>query len=149
MKRILALCCMLLLITNCEDDVTLNPDAFTEFPVNIKGSWTINKATQNGNDITSKLEFESFTLNLDYEGSQPSTFSIPTFNVPFGIDFSSGTWQFDDITYPTKLIFKSSSGTSTSVNISTIPVATGNNNLNLSFDLGCEANTYIYSFKKN
>ena len=149
MKKILAICCLFFLLTTCEDDVTLNPDGFTEFTVNIQGSWTIDKATQNGNDITNKLDFETFTLNLNYDGDQPNTFSIPTFNVPFGIDFSSGTWKFDDNTYPTKLIFKSNTGTTATVELSQIPLATGTNNLNLKFNLGCEANTYIYSFTNN
>lgn len=149
MKKILAMCCLILLVTNCEEDVTLNPDGFTEFPVNINGSWTIEKATQNGIDITDKLDFETFTLNLNYDGDQPTTFSIPTFNVPFGIDFSSGTWMFDDITYPTKLIFTSTNGTSSTVDLSTIPLVSGINTLNLSFDLGCDSNIYVYSFKNN
>ncbi len=149
MKKILTICFLFILITNCEEDVTLNPDGFTEFPVNIQGSWTVNKATQNGNDITEKLNFETFSINLNYEGNQPSTFTIPTFNVPFGIDFSSGTWKFNDITYPTALIFTDNNGISSTVEFSQIPVNSGTPNLKLKFKLGCDANTYIYSFNKN
>ena len=149
MKKILAICCLFLLITNCEEDVTLNPDGFTEFNVKIPGTWTVNKATQNGNDITEKLAFETFSLILNYEGDQPSTFSIPSFNVPFGTDFTAGTWNFDDITYPTKIIFKSSTGTTAAVDFAQLPIATGTNKINLKFTLGCEANTYIYTFKNN
>jgi hypothetical protein len=149
MRKILVICCLFLLVTNCEEDVTLNPEGFKELPVNINGNWTIDKATQNGTDITDKLDFETFTINLNYDGDQPTTFSIPVFNVPFGIDFSTGSWVFDDITYPTKLIFTSSNGNTTTVDLDTIPLVSGVDNFNLTFNTGCDSNIYVYNFKNN
>lgn len=149
MKKLLTICCLFLLVSNCTEDTSLNADGFKEFPININGSWTIDTAMQNGNDITEKLDFGSFTVNLNYEGDQPTTFTIPAFNVPFGAQFFSGTWMFDDITYPTKIIFTSDDGSSNAVDLATIPLNSGMNNFSLEFSSGCDSNTYVYSFKKN
>ncbi|MDN3493539.1 DUF5004 domain-containing protein [Winogradskyella bathintestinalis] len=149
MKKILAIYCLVLLVSNCTEDATINADGFKEFPVNINGNWTIDRATQNGNDISEKLDFETFTLNLDYNGDQPTTFSIPVFNIPFGTESLSGTWKFDDITYPTKLIFTGNDGNSSAINLVTVPLTSEVNNFSLEFSSGCDSNIYVYSFKKN
>ncbi|WP_142785099.1 DUF5004 domain-containing protein [Changchengzhania lutea] len=150
MKKIFILiCCLSLVFSSCEDDIRLNPDGFIEFNVDINGSWIIDNVTQNGLDITNRLNFQSFSLDLNYDGVNPSTFSIPHTSIPFGIDFSSGSWTFDDLTYPTKLNFTDGGGNMVEVSLAEIPLLSKGNSLKVQFQLGCADNTYVYSFKKN
>jgi len=133
----------LMSLTGCEDDPTLNPDGFTEFTADINGSWKIDQVTQNGVDITDALDFQSFALDLNYDGNSPSTFSLAS-KAPFVTNSADGSWSFDDPTYPTAINF--SDGTSAKI---TDPIlSSGEKNLNLEVILGCGSTVYQYQLSK-
>lgn len=142
-KLIFTICFLSMVFVGCEDDPALNPDAFTEFTADINGSWKIDQVTQNGRDITDLMDFRSFSLDLNYEGSNPSTFSLSDLTIPFITTISDGTWSFDDPTYPTTINFSDGASAQFSE-----PVLSKGKTLTISVPLGCGNNTYIYKLSK-
>lgn len=145
MKNLLISICLVsfMLLTGCEEDIKLNPEGFTELMSDINGSWKIDQVTQNDIDITNALDFQSFILDLNYDGGTPSTFSLAS-KVPFVTNSADGSWSFDDPAYPTAINF--SDGTSAKI---TDPiVSSGAKNLNLEIILGCGNTVYLYKLSK-
>jgi len=131
-------------ILGCEEDEPdLNPDGFTEFVTNIDGDWKIDQVLQNGTDVTALLDFQSFSLQLNYENGQPSSYVLSDLTTPFVLSEANGTWSFDDPTYPTMIHF--SDGTSLAIEG---PVLSGGTELTVAVPLGCQANTYVYRLSK-
>ena len=128
---------------SCEEDPQLNPETFTEFVVDISGEWKISQVTQNGTDITSLLDFQSFSLQFNYENEQPSSYFISDLTLPFILSQANGNWSFDDETYPTKINFSEGS----SIGIEGAVLSNGKE-LKIKAPLGCDSNTYIYSLHK-
>tara|TARA_R110002049_G_scaffold97783_3_gene238176 strand:- start:1571 stop:2017 length:447 start_codon:yes stop_codon:yes gene_type:complete len=128
---------------SCEDGSELNPEAFTEFVVDISGEWKISQVTQNGTDITSLLDFQSFSLQFNYENEQPSSYFISDLTLPFILSQANGNWSFDDEAYPTKINFSDGS----TIEIEGAVLSNGNA-LKIKVPLGCNSNTYIYSLIK-
>lgn len=127
----------------CEDEPNVNPEGFTEFVVDIGGDWKIDQVLQNGVDVTQFIDFQSFTLQLDYDNGQPSSFLLSDLNAPFILKEANGSWTFDDLTYPTMINF--SDGSTLAIEGA---VLSGSNELTLAVPLGCGANTYIYRLSK-
>ncbi|MEY8780981.1 DUF5004 domain-containing protein [Allomuricauda sp. XS_ASV26] len=127
----------------CDDDPEQNPDGFAEFVVDIEGNWKIDQVLQNGNDITALMDFQSFSLQLDYENGEPSSFSFPNQTVPFVLSDPSGDWSFDDPVYPTKINF--SDGASLDIQGA---VLSGSDKMTVIVPLGCSSNTYTYTLSK-
>ncbi|MBR9855847.1 MAG: DUF5004 domain-containing protein [Algicola sp.] len=132
-----------LALFGCDDDPEQNPEGFTEFVVDIEGNWKIDQVLQNGNDITELLDFQSFSLQLDYENGEPSSFSFPSQTVPFVLSNLSGEWSFDDPVYPTKINF--SDGASLDIQEA---VLSGTDKLTVIVPLGCSSNSYTYKLSK-
>ena len=130
-------------LLGCENEPNLNPDGFTEFVVNIDGDWKIDQVLQNGTDVTNLLDFQSFSLQLNYENGQPSSYALSNFTTPFVLNDASGSWSFDDLAYPTMINF--SDGTTLSIEGAVI---SGSSELTVAVPLGCAANTYIYRLSK-
>lgn len=144
MKKLPLLALLVLFsIFGCDDEPNLNPEGFTESLVNINGNWKIQQVLQNGIDITSLLDFGSFSLQFNYDNGEPSSYVLSNLTTPFVLKATSGSWTFDDPTYPKKINF--SDGSSLSIEGS---VLSGGNELTLRIPLGCTANTYVYKLIK-
>lgn len=145
MKKFYTIFCLVLIvaIVGCDDDPQVNPQGFTELTVDLNGSWKIDQVLQNGIDITNALDFQSFALDLNYDGTSPSSFSLAG-KSPFVTNSSDGSWSFDDPTYPTAIIF--SDGTSADIDSSILP--TGTTQLTLNVTLGCDKTMYQYKLSK-
>lgn len=141
MKKILLILSLAMLsaISGCEEEPSVNPDGFTEFKVNINGSWKIDQVTQNGIDITNALDFKSSKFDLNYEGATPSSFSFSS-KLPFVTKSLTGSWSFDDPVYPRAINFSDG----TSVNIVGPIRSAGENRMTLGFNLGCSQTNYQY-----
>lgn len=140
------MCFLSICLIGCEDDPVLNKDGFTEFNVVVPGSWTLQQATQNGLDISNSFDFSAFSLDLSFNGDSPSDFTVTNGNAPFATS-GSGTWTFDDLVYPTQIIF-TSNGSSSTFDLANLPLAAHNNTMSIEFSLGCADNTYIYTLTK-
>jgi len=134
---------LLLAFVACDDEPNQNPEGFTEFVANIDGDWKIDQVLQNGTDITGLLDFQSFSLQLNYDNGQPSSYVLSNLTTPFVLSSTDGNWSFDDPTYPTMINF--SNGTSLVIEG---PVLSGGNQLTVSVPLGCGTNTYVYRLSK-
>ncbi|RIA08604.1 uncharacterized protein DUF5004 [Flavobacteriaceae bacterium MAR_2010_72] len=140
-----SLCILSLFLISCDEDLTLNPDGFKEFTADIEGSWKIEKAEQNNIDITNHLDFGDFLLDLNYDSRVPSSFSFTGQNVPF-ITSASGSWTFDDLTYPTEIQF-TDGGVSATAKFAD-PVLSNGKKIAIEFTLGCLSNVYKYTLMK-
>jgi hypothetical protein len=141
MKKILLILFLAILsaLMGCEEEPNVNPNGFTEFKVNINGSWKIERFTQNGIDITNALNSQSSEINLNYEGITPSTFSLSS-KFPFVTKSLNGNWSFDDPVFPKTINFSDG----TSVNILEPIRSSGENRIILGFNLGCSQTNYQY-----
>lgn len=142
LKFILPILC-LIGFSACEEEPIINPDGFIEVVPKIEGTWKINQVFQNGNDVTSLLDFSFFSLELNYDNGQPSSFVLSDFNTPFSLKSASGNWSFDDPTYPKRISF--SDGTVLDFNG---PVLSGKTEIVLSVPIGCGTNSYVYRLIK-
>lgn len=137
-----------ILFAGCEDDSQVSQDALTNYAVDINGSWKLFSISRDGEDLSSKISFTGYTLELN-----DNTFNLNSSTVPFptlkttGSAFSNGNWSFNDDIYPTHIQFTNGS--------EVIPVkmgypayGTNNSSLVLEFSLGCSTNIYSYQFKK-
>lgn len=145
MKKKFITTCMVSLFVffGCNDDPSVNPEGFTELMVDINGSWKIDQVTQNGIDITNALDFQSFALELLYDGTTPSSFSLAS-NLPFVTKSLNGAWSFDDPVYPTLINFSDG----TSAKLLDPLLSSGQEKLNLEVVLGCENIVYQYKLIK-
>jgi len=132
------------LFLGCEDEPDLNPDGFQEFGVNIDGEWKVIQVLQNDKDITNLFDFQTFSLHMNYDNGQPSNFSYPDLSAPFSLKENSGTWSFDDPTYPKKINFSDG----TILDIKGALLSNGNT-MTITTSLGCTSNTYTYLLTKS
>ncbi len=130
-------------VLSCDDDPEQNPQGFTEFVANIDGDWKIDQVLQNGTDITNLMDFQSFSLQLSYENGRPSSYILSDPTTPFALGEASGSWSFDDLTYPTKINF--SDGTSLDIQGA---ILSGGDEFTVTVPLGCTSNTYTYRLTK-
>lgn len=151
MRKFISIIIISLLMFSCEDEDSVNPDGFTENTVDISGSWKLDKVSQNGNDITAFVDIQGFELNLSYDiiSNQPRFFNISNSGVPFATNLSSGSWEFDDVTYPTKISFKDDVRPTTVAKIAEFPIVLQTDVLMVEFQSDCSDNTYVYKLMKN
>jgi hypothetical protein len=141
-------CLTVILFTGCEDNLNVRQDALTNYAVDINGNWKLFSISRNGEDLSSKISFADYTLELS-DGS----FSVNSSTVPFPTlksaitPFASGSWSFNDDYYPTHIQFTNGSEV-ISVKLGYPAYGTNNSSLTLEFSLGCNSNTYLYQFKK-
>tara|TARA_B100001057_G_scaffold63031_1_gene56540 strand:- start:724 stop:1179 length:456 start_codon:yes stop_codon:yes gene_type:complete len=151
MRKFISIIVISLLMFSCEDEDSVNPDGFTENTVDISGSWKLDKVSQNGNDITAFVDIQGFELNLSYDiiSNQPQFFNITNSGVPFATNLSSGSWEFDDVTYPTKISFKDDVRPTTVAKIAEFPIVLQTDVLMVEFQSDCSDNIYVYKLMKN
>lgn len=139
-----------LLLSGCEDDLTVRQDALTAYTVEVNGNWNLFSISRNGEDLSGMLNITDNSIALNNDG----TFNLSSSTIPFptlkttGARFTSGNWTFNDDFQPTKIHFSNGS--------SIVPVkldkplyGKNNNTLSFKFSLGCGTNSYLYQFKKN
>ncbi|MBK0380823.1 DUF5004 domain-containing protein [Mucilaginibacter segetis] len=106
----------------------------------ISGNWQVIKATRNGTDLTTKVDFTQFRLKFD-----AGNYSLLN-KLPFLVE-KDGAFALDDPEYPYKITFTASGGQPVSTAF-TYPIVNGKRQLSLSFSPGCANNTYVYVFQK-
>jgi len=133
-----------LLLAGCEDEVQIPGGALEEHTVDLSGDWSVAQALVNGNDITEDFDFSQILLSLKMEQG-PSTYDLSTGLAPFPVR-KSGTWTYNDLSYPTAMVFDANGETGT-VTFAEVPIS-GESVFKVSFGLGCADNLYTYIFKK-
>lgn len=108
----------------------------------IAGSWKVLKATRNGTDITSLIDFTQFRVNFDNEGNYTLVNRMPF------IVGANGKYALDDPSYPFNISFAPTGGQLTKTTFN-YPVVSGVRQINLTFSPGCTLNTYIYTLVKS
>ena len=132
-------------LTSCEDEgVSVPVGALEEQSVNLAGQWQVSRAWQNGEDITTLLNFSELILTLQMNG-EPAAFEIETGSAPFPV-LENGMWSFDDLSYPTALELNTNTS-QRSIDFTNPPIS-GSSDFSLSFSLGCPDNLYTYAFRK-
>ena len=150
MRKFISIIIISLLIFSCEDEAYINPDGFTEKTIDISGSWKLDKILQNGNDITDFVNVQDFELNFSYDiSNKPWFFDITKSGVPFATELSSGSWEFDDITYPTEINFTDHVRVNVVAKIADLPLVPQRNVLVVEFQSDCSDNVYVYTLTKN
>lgn len=147
MKNVLSLsvtAMLCLLMTACSsfrDDT--DPFDTHEAIKDLSGVWKISGVTRNGVDITEDVDFSSFALHLESDG----TYKIENY-LPFVVK-ESGTWTTDDPQYPFLLSFQEQGSASTTSVELVYPNVDGQRNLLINLSPGCGSNTYVYTMKRN
>ncbi len=137
---------MLFIVIACEDETMVRQDALVNYEVDLLGDWSVFSVTRNGMDISSDLNYASFSLKLeDGSFSLSGVFPFPTLGQD--MSFSSGTWEFNDDFAPTQIHFING-GDRVPVTMTFPAFGLNNTSLGLKFALGCTGNEYIYQFKK-
>lgn len=140
------LCFGILFFLSCEDE-PVNEALLQQEPIVVEGEWMLDKVYQNQVDITGLLNINTFTLSLNYNGDQPTAYSINADKrYPFLFLENSGAWTFDNNTFPTAIHFVSGDTITAAFNRPLYPE--NNDALSLLINLGCSDNEYIYEFRK-
>lgn len=111
-----------------------------EAPKDISGNWQVIKATRNGTDITSIVDFSQFKLNFN-----SGSYTLVN-RLPFLVS-QSGTYSLDDPQYPFQISF-TPSGSKAVATAFTYPIVNGARQLSITFSPGCANNSYVYTFQK-
>ncbi len=129
------------------DDEPVNEALLMQNPIIVDGDWALNKVYQNELDITDRIGLNTFMLTLNYDGDQPSTFSITTDKrYPFIMGETSGAWTFDNNSFPNAMHFVT--GDTATTELATPLFPENNSSLRLAFNLGCSDNNYVFVFGK-
>ncbi|OOQ56817.1 DUF5004 domain-containing protein [Mucilaginibacter pedocola] len=106
----------------------------------ISGSWQVIKATRNGTELTSIIDFSAFKINFKDGG-----YTLEN-KMPFLVE-QDGAFALDDPEYPYKITFTASGKTPVSTAF-TYPIVNGKRQLSLTFSPGCTNNSYVYVLQK-
>ena len=106
----------------------------------ISGNWRIIKATRNGADLTSIVDFSQFRLKFD-----AGKYTLVN-KVPFLVS-QDGNYALDDPKYPFKITF-TAGGTTPVATAFNFPIVNGARQLTITFSPGCANNSYVYVFQK-
>lgn len=136
---VLMFICMLAIWSGCKVE---NISPVQESVKDISGSWKVLKATRNGSDITSAVDFTQFRVNFDAAGNYTLVNRLPF------IVSGNGKYLFDDPNYPFKVFFNVTGGTTLSTAFS-YPIINGVRQINITFSPGCTLNTYVYTLVKS
>lgn len=129
---------LLLFITSCKTEkIAPNPEALKD----IAGSWQVIKATRNGADIYSLVDFTQFKLVFD------GTNYMLNNKLPF-IVLQNGTYSLDDPQYPFQIAFTPAASKKVATAF-TYPIVNGVRQLSITFSPGCPNNSYVYTFQKS
>lgn len=106
----------------------------------ISGNWQVIKATRNGTDITSLIDFSQFRLSFN-NGSYTLVNRLPF------LVSQNGSYTLDDPKYPFQITFTAAGGKPVSTAF-TYPIVNGVRQLTINFSPGCPQNAYVYVFQK-
>jgi hypothetical protein len=106
----------------------------------ITGSWQVIRATRNGTELTSLIDFTKFRVNFKDGGY---TIENP---LPFLVN-TNGKFTLDDPEYPFKITFIATGGTAVSTPFN-YPIVNGKRQLSITFSPGCTSNSYVYVLQK-
>ncbi len=127
-----------LIWTSCKVDKVL---PVAESVKDISGSWKVLRASRNGTDLTTLVDFTQFRVKFDATGNYTLVNSLP-----FVVN-KDGKYALDDPNYPFKITF-TAAGTPPLGIVFNYPIVGGSRQLNLTFSPGCSLNTYIYTLVK-
>jgi len=128
---------LILLIASCKTEkIAPNPESVKD----LTGSWQVIKATRNGSNLYSLVDFTQFKLVFD------GTNYTLTNKLPFLV-LQNGTYTLDDPQYPFQIAF-TPTGAKQVATTFTYPIVNGVRQLTLSFSPGCPNNSYVYTFQK-
>ncbi|MDR0824048.1 MAG: DUF5004 domain-containing protein [Prevotella sp.] len=146
MKRFIKMIPMLFIMAciffSCDKFKDSNDYVIEEPVKELDGSWFISKATRNGLDITKTMDFKSFKITFNGDKS----YTIENY-IPFLVR-QNGTWETNDIQYPTQLIFKEGGNANSYVSAFDYSVVRGERQITLSFSPGCHTNIYSYILER-
>ncbi|MGI4751439.1 MAG: DUF5004 domain-containing protein [Janthinobacterium lividum] len=129
---------VILLITSCKTEkIVPNPEAVKD----ITGNWQVIKATRNGADITTLLDFTQFKLVFD-----GTNYTLNN-KLPF-IVLQNGTYSLDDPQYPFQIAFTPTASKKVATAF-TYPIINGLRQLSITFSPGCPNNSYVYTLQKS
>jgi hypothetical protein len=137
MKALILVMMVALLATACKTEKVLPQK---EAIKDITGSWQVIKATRNGSDLTSIIDFTGFKINFTATG-----YALVN-KLPFLVD-QDGTFALDDPEYPFKITFTAAGKTPVATAF-TYPIVNGKRQLSLTFSPGCVGNSYVYVLQK-
>jgi hypothetical protein len=106
----------------------------------ISGNWRIIRATRNGADLTTIVDFSQFRINF-----KDGKYTLVN-KVPFLVN-DDGTYALDDPKYPFKISFKAGGATPVATAFN-FPIVNGVRQLTITFSPGCANNSYVYVFQK-
>jgi hypothetical protein len=106
----------------------------------ISGSWQVIKATRNGADLTSLVDFSQFRVNF-----QAGNYTLVN-NLPFIVS-QNGTYSLNNPQYPFQIAFTAAGSTPVATSFN-YPVVNGKRILTLTFSPGCPQNSYVYTLQK-
>lgn len=107
----------------------------------LTGKWKVIKVVQNSLDITSEVDLSKFVITFD-----KNTYTL-TDPIPFMVS-KNGTWSFNDPRYPFSVSFAAEGAASPASSELGYPIIEGKRGMIVSFNTGCEANTYKYTLKQ-
>lgn len=125
------------LATSCKTEKVLPQK---EALKDITGSWQVIKATRNGTDLTSIIDFSAFKINFASGG-----YTLVN-RLPFLVT-QDGAFALDDPEYPYKITFTAAGKTPVATAF-TYPIVNGQRQLSLTFSPGCTNNSYVYVLQK-
>jgi hypothetical protein len=112
----------------------------SEAPKDINGNWRVIKATRNGTDLTSIIDFSQFRINFTDKG-----YTLVN-KLPFLVN-KDGAFALDDPQYPFKITFTATGDKPVSTAF-TYPIVNGKRQLSITFSPGCTNNSYVYVLEK-
>lgn len=129
------------------DEEPVNERLLAQEPITVSGDWVLTNIYQNEVEVTNDLGLNSFVLTLNYNGEQPTTYSITMDKrYPFFMSDLSGEWALDNGVFPNAIHFFQNDTITTRLNQPLYPE--NNTMLSLVFNLGCVNNEYVYEFRK-
>ena len=136
-KALVLVMTIAVLATSCKTEKVLPQK---EALKDITGSWQVIKATRNGTDLTSIIDFSAFKINFASGG-----YTLVN-KLPFLVD-KDGAFMLDDPEYPYKITF-TAAGKTPIATAFTYPIVNGKRQLSLTFSPGCTNNSYVYVLQK-
>jgi len=137
-QHFLLLALISLIWTSCKVDKVL---PVSESVKDISGNWKVLKASRNGTDLTTLVDFTRFRVKFDATGKY--TLINP---LPFVVN-QDGNYKLDDPNYPFKIAFTPQGGQAVGI-VFNYPIVGGARQLNLTFSPGCSLNSYTYTLVK-
>ena len=132
-SQLLLIMAVVLMASSCKTEKILPQK---EALKDITGNWQVIKATRNGTDLTSIVDFSQFRLKFTN-----GNYTLEN-KLPFLVD-QNGSFSLDDPQYPFKITFTATGAQPVSTAF-TYPIVNGKRQLTLTFSPGCANNSYVY-----